>query len=251
MYIDRSALKQDAKSKIQGNVLTIFFSLLIVGLIPGILLVAYRFFLIKYIPIAYILISSYALYGMMYLIAIPLSLGRYSYFLTLSECGHPDFSEMFFAFKNGLGAFFKLIITFILMFLIIMFWSIFLIVPGIIKAYQYSQVFYIRAEDPDIGVFESLKMSKEMMKGHKGELFLLQLTFIGWFFLAPFTLGLIYIYVIPFLSTTLACYYSALKDADKAPKEKKTEEKKVISETPAPKVSAPGVFVPKPKNINH
>jgi uncharacterized membrane protein len=201
----------------------------------------------KYVPIGYLIPVTYVMSGIAFLISMPLSMGRYSYFLTLAECGHPDFSEMFFAFKNGLGAFFKLITTMFVMMFIIFFWTLFLIVPGIIKAYQYSQVFYIRAEDPDIGVFESLKLSKEMMKGHKAELFLLQLTFIGWIFLAPFTFGLIYIYVIPYLSTTLACYYSALKDADKAPKAKKPEEKKSGSEASAPKIAAPGVYVPKPR----
>ena len=89
-------------------------------------------------------------------------------------------------------------------------WSLLFVIPGIIKSYAYSQAMYILADNPDIGALEALRRSEEMMRGHKLDLFLLDLSFIGWHLLALVTFGLSYIYVMPYLATTRAGFYRSL-----------------------------------------
>ena len=90
-------------------------------------------------------------------------------------------------------------------------WSLLLIVPGIIKAYAYSQAFYILADNKKMSAKEILAKSEKMMKGHKWELFVLQLSFLGWAILCAFTFGIGYLWLVPYMDTTLANYYDGLK----------------------------------------
>lgn len=82
-------------------------------------------------------------------------------------------------------------------------WSLLLVVPGIIKAYAYSMVNVILADEKyeDLGFREVLKKSEDMMMGHKMDYFVLQLSFIGWHLLAIFTLGLLEIWIMPYYNT--------------------------------------------------
>lgn len=75
--------------------------------------------------------------------------------------------------------------------LFIFLWSLLFIVPGIIAAFRYSQAFFIMADDPNKGIRECMNESKFMMKGNKGKLFVLWLSFIGWGFLAGLPSGII------------------------------------------------------------
>lgn len=88
----------------------------------------------------------------------------------------------------------------------IVLWSLLFLIPGIIKAYAYSMVNIILADEKyeDLGFREVLKKSEDMMMGHKMDFFLLQLSFIGWHLLAIFTLGLLEIWIAPYYNT--ACY---------------------------------------------
>ena len=70
---------------------------------------------------------------------------------------------------------------------------------------------YILAENPGISPMEAIKRSKEMMQGHKMEYFLLVLSFFGWALLAPFTLGILCIWLLPYMQATMANYYRSLK----------------------------------------
>lgn len=67
-------------------------------------------------------------------------------------------------------------------------WSLLFIIPGIIKRYSYAMTPFIMAENPEMTASEAINASKQLMDGHKGELFWLELTFIGWDLLANFTL---------------------------------------------------------------
>ena len=91
-------------------------------------------------------------------------------------------------------------------------WSLLLVVPGIIAAYRYRQAIYILIDHPEMSVLECISESKRLMKGHKWELFVLDLSFIGWMILsAPPVLGLfVSIYTTPYTGLTYALYYEAL-----------------------------------------
>lgn len=76
---------------------------------------------------------------------------------------------------------------------------------------EYSQAIYVFTDEPERGTKYALEKSKELMEGHKIELLILQLSFIGWFLLTGLTFGILLLYVQPYMSTTLAAYYDALK----------------------------------------
>lgn len=92
-------------------------------------------------------------------------------------------------------------------------WSLLLVIPGIIKSYAYSMAYYVLADNPELTAREALAKSKEMMKGHKWDLFVLQLSFFWWYLLSGITLGIAYIYVIPYISATTANFYNSIKEA--------------------------------------
>lgn len=71
---------------------------------------------------------------------------------------------------------------------------------------------YILADNPGMTAREALNESKRITKGHKLELFILELSFIGWYLLIPLTLGLIVIWLAPYTNATLANYYIAMKE---------------------------------------
>ncbi|QNQ80416.1 DUF975 family protein [Lactobacillus sp. PV034] len=93
-------------------------------------------------------------------------------------------------------------------------WSLLLIVPGIIKGYAYSMAPYIVKDLTDTGKevepTEAINLSREIMKGHKWQLFCLDLSFIGWFVLSIITLGIGFLWLRPYFGVTRANYYRHL-----------------------------------------
>ena len=91
-------------------------------------------------------------------------------------------------------------------------WTLLLIVPGIVKSYEYRMVPYVLAENPDLSREEAFALSKRMMDGDKMNAFILDLSFIGWAILTILTCGLVGIfYYQPYLALTDAALYQTLK----------------------------------------
>lgn len=90
-------------------------------------------------------------------------------------------------------------------------WSLLFVIPGIIAAYRYSFALYNLVEDPDIGVMEAIRLSKQQTKGYKWDLFVTSLSFIGWAILSALTLGILSIYVTPYINQTFVGYFQAIK----------------------------------------
>lgn len=118
------------------------------------------------------------------------------------EAGVGTLFEMF-------GWFFRFLWLNILMGIFIFLWSLLLIIPGIIAAYRYSMAAFIFFDDPEKGALQCIRESKEMTRGYKGQLFVLDLSFIGWAILSiiPF----VAIYTEPYIATTKANFYRALR----------------------------------------
>lgn len=91
-------------------------------------------------------------------------------------------------------------------------WSLCFIVPGIIKALSYAMTPYILDDYPDIEQGEALKVSEEMMKGHKARLLRLHLSFLGWWILGLMSFGIGLLWVIPYRNVALAAFYDDLKE---------------------------------------
>ena len=103
------------------------------------------------------------------------------------------------------------------------------IIPGIIKAFSYSLVSYILAEDSKLSSKEVLDLSAKMMKGHKMNLFIFNLSFIGWHFLAIFTLGILELWIIPYQTTATTKYLLSIKEEyEKKTKTNSNKEVEVI-----------------------
>lgn len=109
---------------------------------------------------------------------------------------------------------FKVIGLVFMISLLVLLWTLLFIIPGIIASYRYSQAIFILAENPDKGIMQCIRESKEMMVGHKWEYFVLEISFILWQFLGIIICGLALIYVYPYMSVTLANYYNSIKPAE-------------------------------------
>lgn len=117
--------------------------------------------------------------------------------------------ETFDNFKNLWS---RVVPTNLLMFVIILGLSIITLgIAGIIFGYAYSMVPYLLKDYPELSPIKVLRASREMMKGHKWEYFVLQLSFIGWVILSIMTCMLGYIFLEPYMATTNAYYYEDLK----------------------------------------
>ncbi|GFZ32372.1 hypothetical protein CSC2_28980 [Clostridium zeae] len=90
-------------------------------------------------------------------------------------------------------------------------WTLLLIIPGIIKSYAYSMVPYILADNPNIGVKKAIALSNEMTRGHKFDMFVLDLSFIGWYLLGALAFGIGIIFVLPYQNATAAELYLVLR----------------------------------------
>lgn len=84
-------------------------------------------------------------------------------------------------------------------------------IPVMIWAYAISQLFYLAHERKELKLRECLKLSKKMMKGHKWQLFCLQLSFIGWILLGYLTLLIGLIWVVPYMSMATAIFFDDLE----------------------------------------
>lgn len=146
------------------------------------------------------------------ILAGPIETGLALVFLKLVYRDEAKVEDLFQPFNNFVNTFFAGLLVGIFTFL----WTLLFIIPGIIKGLAYSQTFYIMNEHPEYTGSEAIKASQEMMRGHKGELFLLQLSFFGWFLLGVITLGLAFFYVAPYYQTTMAEYHRYLLEGQES-----------------------------------
>ncbi|MFD0704280.1 DUF975 family protein [Alloscardovia venturai] len=97
-------------------------------------------------------------------------------------------------------------------------WSLLLAIPGIVKSYSYSMSYYLTEDWGNQGYklksTEAINESRRLMKGHKWELFVLDLSFLGWIILTPFTLGFLLLWLVPYMSATRAAFYRNLLAQD-------------------------------------
>lgn len=145
------------------------------------------------------------------LISALFSLGSVSFFLKVARGKKPSWEELFS--KTSLWV--TCLVAMIMMSIFTSLWTLLLIIPGIIASYRYRLTPYVIVDHPKIGGLEAITKSKELMRGHKMDLFVLDLSFIGWNILACLTFGLLYFWLAPYMSTTYAGFYNSLAKAKK------------------------------------
>lgn len=185
-----SELKEEAKQRLSGN----WGTAVLVTLI--------------YLAIS-ILIGSFENIGsfIQFLITGPLTLGLAGFYLLLTRQQGVKLENMFDGFKNYVPSLLAYLLTTIFTLL----WTLLLIIPGIIAALRYSLTYYILNDQPQMKVMDAIQLSSDMMQGYKGKLFLLLLSFIGWYVLAIITFGIGLLWVIPYVEATRAQFYENVK----------------------------------------
>lgn len=148
------------------------------------------------------------------IILIPVSISVYWYYLSVVRSESPKIPQVFTIFNNG-KTYFKLIGASLLIGIFVFLWSLLLIIPGIIKSISYSQTYYLLKDHPEYTVFEAITESRKRMNGYKWKYFLLNLSFIGWGILGIFTLGIGYLWLVPYVSTSNATFYNELMISEK------------------------------------
>ncbi len=143
----------------------------------------------------------------------PLSLGLAKVLLNILAEQKISVEMLFTGFQD----FTRSLIAGLLVSIYVFLWSLLLIVPGIIASFSYSMTFFIMEENPQMPAQEAISASKTMMYGHKWRLFELWFSFIGWWLLSIITLGIAFIYVIPYYSTATAVFYADLKQRQTNP----------------------------------
>lgn len=93
-------------------------------------------------------------------------------------------------------------------------WMLLLIVPGIIKAYSYAMTNLIAEDNPELGPKECIDRSQAMMEGHKMDLFLLDLSYIGWILLGFLSLGIGFLWITPWMQMAHVRFYEELKQGN-------------------------------------
>ena len=137
----------------------------------------------------------------------PFTLSKAKVALSIARGEEYETNDVFFGFKNFLSAFLLNLINGIFIFL----WLLLFIVPGIIKAISYSMSYYILHDNPDMDANDARLESMRIMEGHKMDAFLLGLSFIGWVLLSILTLGILFLWVLPYIEVTMAEFYESIR----------------------------------------
>lgn len=194
--MNRAELKEMAKSQIKGKIGVLFVITLIIAAISGA-----AGFILGMIPggslVASIVITP----------AFTLSLVRV--YMDVVKGNTPKAADAFCGFDDFWSAFKVTFLTGLFTFL----WSLLFVIPGIIKSLSYSMSVYILAENKGKAALECINESKQMTEGHKMDLFVLGLSFIGWALLCVITFGIAAIWVVPYMQATYVNAYNSLKPA--------------------------------------
>ena len=225
MVLDRGALKMEAKgivksARVSACLFTLLFlaiSWLLSGISEYVSLDAERAyylsvasgvdlsFLALHRTFSPVLVTFVSI--MVGLLNVLLNAGYARYHLGVRRGEEMPYETLF----DGLSFAGKLILLSIVQYLFIFLWSLLFVIPGIIAACRYRFAVYNLCEDPEMGVMEALNMSKAQTNGFKWQLFALDWSFIGWILLCGLTLGILYIWVQPYIFQTDIGYFQQIK----------------------------------------
>ena len=212
--MNRVEIKNEAKAKIKGNLWNIIWPVLVIGVLESVLSsifggspnIDFNNLENFKVPTSYIAASTITS-----IIAGIVNAGYIKYIINFVRTGNFDTSVIFNTAKEK---WLNILIADILVTIIVAVCSVFFVIPGIIMGLAYSFVTYL-VVDTDVSGSDSLKKSREMMKGYKMDYFVFGLSFLGWIILVPFTLGILLIWLYPYMTVATAIYYDKLKSLKK------------------------------------
>ena len=160
--------------------------------------------------------NVYETYGVSYVFTIgsialfiqgPISIGLATYSLSIANEEDYSYNQIVAGFKY----FFKALFLYLLFNISFLIGIILLIIPGVVIFLMFSQIFYITAENPQIGVIDAFKKSASLMKNKKLQYFGLFLKYMLFFILGVFTLGIWWLWLIPQAYVSFAIFYKELQ----------------------------------------
>lgn len=204
--MNRVELKEWAKQKISGNIGNIFIGIGIIFAISllfsfGVGIVQIIFGETSFITFIVSLVVEFLL--------VPLQIGLNGYMMGFVQNDTFNRDAIFAPYDDT----FKIIGASILMSFVIMVGFIFFIIPGIYLAFSYALVPYLLVTNKDLSITETLELSRKMMNGHKLDLFVLGISFLGWMLLVPCTFGIILIWLYPYMMTATTKFFTDIIDS--------------------------------------
>ena len=204
--MNRVELKEWAKQKISGNIGNIFIGIGIIFAISllfsfGVGIVQIIFGETSFITFIVSLVVEFLL--------VPLQIGLNGYMMGFVQNDTFNRDAIFAPYDDT----FKIIGASILMSFVIMVGFIFFIIPGIYLAFSYALVPYLLVTNKDLSITVTLELSRKMMNGHKLDLFVLGISFLGWMLLVPCTFGIILIWLYPYMMTATTKFFVDIIDS--------------------------------------
>lgn len=213
--MNRKEIKELAKSKIKGNIWNLLWPVLAIGAVEGILSSIFtpkttidytNLSATTSMPTGNLLIIT--LIGIICGIAL---VAYKKYVLNFTRVGKCEFKDILDCMKEK---WLNILLSEIFVGILVALASLLFVIPGIILAFAYSMVSYL-VIDSNLSAMDSMKKSREMMKGYKWDYFVFCLSFIGWALLVPITFGLLLIWLCPYMEVAEAIYYDKLKELKK------------------------------------
>lgn len=201
--MSRIEIKEFAKQKIKGNMWEILGACIVVAIISGAFSTTTVLRDGENVKTTFNIVS---ILGDM--LVFILNIGVTAYMVNFVTDKSYEFGQVFSKFKNWK----QILITYWHRMIMLVLYTLLLIIPGLIKGFAYALVPYILADDNEMTSTEILKLSEKMMDGHKMDLFVLSLSFIGWHFLAIFTFGLLELWIIPYQRTAITKFLNDIKE---------------------------------------
>ncbi len=145
--------------------------------------------------------------GIITIALLPLAWGYRVFFLRLIRLENPKYESLF----DGFSEYFRIFMAEFLKGFYILLWLLLLIIPGFVKEYSYAMTEFILLDNPEMSGEEAICQSMRMMDGHKMRLFMIDLSMIGWVILSFLTLGIGFLFLIPYNYSAHAHFYEELK----------------------------------------
>ena len=185
-FMTRKEIKLAAKESLKGNWGVAILALLIAGIILS--------------AVSFSGIGTLILMG-------PFALGVVMVFSGIVRKQQVSVGTVFGGFSNFANSFLAGLLVSIFTFL----WTLLFWIPGIIKSYSYSMTFFILNDKPELTNADAITESRKLMNGHKMDLFLLDLSYIGWILLGLLSLGIGFLWISPWMQMAHVRFYEEIK----------------------------------------
>lgn len=146
-------------------------------------------------------------WGLGIIVGAPLAVGISKFFLSVARRQEPQLAQLF----DGIRIFLTSLGTYLLSVVFILLWTLLFIIPGIMACFSYAMIYFILADDESAGPLEAIARSKAMMRGNRWKFFCLTLRFIGWALLCILTLGIGFLWLLPYMGIAYARFYDDIR----------------------------------------